>query len=81
MQTSLASGDQMKQALKPGQSQPGAGCMLKVAVSEQLILKLLADGVITASDINCLDQASKCCLRRLCKRSCADCIYRDSGSL
>lgn len=52
----------------------GPGVVLNVAIPERVLIKLIADGVLCANDVRCLDSRSKCMLRRLCLRSCALCI-------
>lgn len=49
---------------------------LNITLSQEVILKLLVDGALTACDILCLDSESQIHLRKLCMQSCAICICK-----
>ncbi|OED42017.1 hypothetical protein AB833_08310 [Chromatiales bacterium (ex Bugula neritina AB1)] len=64
----------MQQCAEPLPGRFDEDVTLYLAVPEKLIFRLLAAGAISASEVQCLDRGSKCCLKRLCIRSCAECL-------
>ena len=57
--------------------QPAKSNPIRVEITEETLLRLLAGGQVCAADFRCLDCKSKQCLWNLCLRSCAK--SRDKG--